>query len=297
MNILITGGTGFVGQRLVATLKEKHKLAILTRDAFGRENKGSVSYHTWNPLSGEPVPEKALAGVDGVINLMGENLAAKRWTAWQKQKLEKSRVLGTRNLINSLNLPLKFFISAGAIGIYPVNRAETITEQTPAGKGFLAELCQNWEKEVKKTQVCERTIILRIGVILEKGGGALSKMLFPFRMGLGGPIGNGRQIMSWVHLDDVVHVIASAVENTSYNGIYNVVAPEPVSNKEFAKALGRALGRPAFLPLPKAVLEVMMGEMSSLMLDSQRIVPQRLLDQGHKFLHPKIDSALKTVKD
>ena len=294
MKILITGGTGFVGRRLVNTLKKKHQLVVLSRQ---EKKEDDVSFYSWDALSGDPVPSEALKGIEGVINLMGENLAAKRWSPRQKKKLRDSRIAGTRHFLDSLNHRLKFFISAGAIGIYPVNQYESITEETPPGDGFLSELCQNWEKEVKKLQLCDRMVQLRIGVVLEKGGGALKKMLTPFRLGLGGTIGSGRQMMSWIHLDDLVKIIVSAVENDSYQGVYNAVAPNPVSNKEFTKALGKALRRPTLFPVPAAILNMLMGEMSQLLLGSQKILPQRLLDQGHSFLYPNMEDALKNITD
>ena len=297
MNILITGGTGFVGSKLVNSLKKKHRLVILTRNPSSRKNEDNISYYPWDSLTGDSVPDEALNGIEAVINLMGENLAARRWSFRQKQKLEASRITGTGHLIDSLKRPLKVFISAGAIGIYPVNGHETITEQTPPGSGFLADLCQNWEMEVKKLQQCERTVQLRIGVVLEKGGGALKKMLFPFRLGIGGVVGNGSQVMSWIHLDDLVHLITCALENSAYTGTYNAVAPHPISNREFTNALGAALNRPTLFPVPAILLKMAMGEMSTLLLDSQKIIPQRLLEQGHSFLYPKIEDALKNISD
>ena len=296
MNVLITGGTGFVGRRLVDSLKKNHRLVILTRNPSQQQNEENVSFRFWDALSGDPPPQKALENVEAIVNLMGENLTSKRWSPRQRQKLEASRIAGTRHLTKSLNQPIKVFVSAGAIGIYPVNQEKTITEETPPGEGFLADLCQNWEKEVKKIQLCDRTIQLRIGVVLEKGGGALKKMLPPFRLGLGGRIGNGLQMMSWIHLDDLIHLIVSALENTSYRGIYNAVAPHPVSNGEFTEALGRTLKRPTLFPVPTPILKMIMGDVSSLLLDSQKIVPQRLLEQGHSFLYPKIDDALKHLR-
>ena len=297
MNILITGGTGFVGRRLVDSLKKNHRLTILTRNPSKKQKDKNVSFCPWDALSGDPVPPEALDGIEAVVNLMGENLAAKRWSPRQKQKLEASRIAGTHNLIKSINHRIKVFVSAGAIGIYPADKEEIITEETPPGNGFLAELCKNWEKEVQKLELCDRTVQLRIGVVLEKTGGALEKMLPPFRLGLGGPLGNGRQIMSWIHLDDLIRLIASALKNPSYAGIYNAVAPHPVSNGEFTKALGRTLRRPTILPVPAPILKILMGEMSSLLLDSQKIVPRRLLEQGHSFLHPQIEDALKHVRN
>ena len=293
MNILITGGTGFVGSRLVESLKKRHRLNILTRNPSAWQNQDNVSYHPWDALSGDPVPRAALDDIEAVVNLMGENLAAKRWTSRQKQKLEASRIAGTHHLLDSLKQPLKVFVSAGAIGIYPVKGRDIITEATPPGSGFLPELCRNWEEEVEKLQQCERTVQLRIGVVLGKQGGALKKMLPPFRLGLGGVVGNGSQIMSWIHLDDLVHLIVSALESTAYMGVYNAVSPYPISNREFTKALGHVLNRPTLFPVPAALLKVAMGEMSSLLLDSQKILPQRLSEQGHSFLYPKIENALK----
>ena len=297
MNVLITGGTGFIGSKLVHSLKKRHRLNILTRNPSSWQNEDNVSYHSWDALSGDPVPPAALDGVEAVINLMGENLAAKRWSTQQKQKLEASRIAGTRHLVDSLKQPLKVFISAGAIGIYPVKGQDIITEETPPGNGFLADLCRHWEEEIKHLQQCERIVQLRIGVVLGKEGGALKKMLTPFRLGLGGVVGSGSQIMSWIEVDDLVHLIRSTLENSAYTGVYNAVSPLPISNREFTKALGQALNRPTLFPVPATVLKILMGEMASLVLDSQKIFPQRLIDQNHSFLYPKVEDALKKIID
>ena len=298
MKILITGGTGFVGQRLLAAL-DKHHLIVLTRKPEDQPQKSNIAYHRWDALSGEKIPPEFLEGVDGIVNLMGENLAAKRWTSKQKEKLELSRIAGTRALVNSLeehlSTPLKVFISAGAIGYYPVNLEETLTEQTPPGETYLAKLCSEWENEAKKLGKAQRKVHLRIGVVLERGGGALSKMLPPFRLGLGGPFGSGKQIVPWIHLDDLVHIIVSALEDTRYQGIYNAVSPHPVSNCELSKTLGQLLSRPAILPFPAMAAKILMGEMATIVLDSQKVIPQRLIEQEHRFLYPNLEGALKQI--
>ena len=240
MNILITGGTGFVGRKLVEALCQntgQHRISVLTRWPENQPAKEGVSFYYWNALAKEPIPIEALAGVEAVVNLMGENLAAKRWSAKQKQKLENSRIEGTRTLLKSLeeNLAnsLKVFISAGAIGYYPVNRQEILTESSPAGTTWISQLCFDWEAAGENLTRCARKVTLRIGVVLGCEGGALAKMLLPFRLGLGGPIGGGQQTMSWIHQDDLIYLITSALQDSRYRGVYNAVSPLPRQQQGF----------------------------------------------------------------
>ena len=302
MKILITGATGFVGKKLTAKLLAMGpEIHILTRDKQKAESifpKGSITAFEWkNNL--ELPPLSAISGINGVINLMGENIAAKRWTDEQKKILKESRVDSTQILVKrleeNLSNPLDFFISASAIGIYPVNGQKVLTEESHLGQTYLAELCKMWEEATNGLTKVKRKIIIRTGVVLEKSDGALKKMLPPFQLGLGGPIGDGNQMMSWIELDDLVNLYVSAVTDSKYIGIYNGVAPTPVNNFDFTKALGHALHRPTILPVPVLPLKLAFGEMASVILDSQSVISKRLPEVGFNFQYKTIDSALDAI--
>ncbi len=302
MKILITGASGFVGSALTCKLLSLgHEVNILTRNKDHLPSlfqTDKVKAFTWSNNLVKP-PVEAIEGIDGVINLMGENIAAKRWSAEQKEKLRSSRVDATNNLVDLIEenatKPLKFFISSSAVGIYPVNRDETLDEDTKTGRNFLAQLCLDWEKSASRITKTDRLVIIRTGVVLEKHGGALKKMLPPFALGLGGPIGDGNHFMSWIHLDDLVSLFVEAATNPNYKGVYNGVAPTPVDNFDFTKSLGSALKRPTLFPVPDQMLKLVFGEMSSVILDSQKIISKRLKEAQFQFQYPDIDSALLAI--
>lgn len=302
MKILITGATGFVGNALMIKLLDQgHDIHVLTRNT--RElaslfHNPRVSIFTWKDTS-TPPPLESINGISGVINLMGENIAAKRWSKDQKKKLHTSRVDSTRQLTLLLNenltKPLNFFISSSAVGIYPVNLNECLNEDSKLGHHFLATLCKDWEDAAHTITKAERVIIIRTGVVLEKHGGALAKMLPPFKLGLGGPIGDGNHFMSWIHLDDLVNLYSAAVNNQEMTGVYNGTSPHPVDNFNFTKAIGHALHRPTLLPVPAAILKLAFGEMSSVILDSQKIVSKRLPDSHFTYQYETIESAMNKI--
>jgi uncharacterized protein (TIGR01777 family) len=303
MRILITGATGFVGTALSKSLLEQgHELTILTRnrDKVAAIYKNSkVNVYEWKNTLMAP-PEECITGINGVINLMGENIAASRWSEGQKKVLHDSRVNATVALTTLLNLklesPLDFFIQASAVGVYPANLVETLTEDSPlAGNNFLANLCKEWEGAVLTLKKVKRVVIVRTAVVLEKNGGALKKMLPPFKMGVGGPIGNGQQLVSWIHLDDLVKIYITAATDERFSGIYNGCAPYPVSNLEFTRALGGALHRPTIFPVPDLMLKLMFGEMASVILDSQKITSKRLPEHHFIFQYEKIESAFNKI--
>ncbi|MDO9182963.1 MAG: TIGR01777 family oxidoreductase [Bacteriovorax sp.] len=302
MKILITGATGFVGKKLTAKLLSKgFEINILTRDALKAKAlfpQAKVFAFEWkNNL--ELPPLESIQGISGVINLMGENIAAKRWSDEQKKILKESRVDSTQNLVklieSHLASPLDFFISSSAVGIYPVNSTKTSNEDSIPGNGFLAELCKQWEAASDGLTKTKRKVIIRTGVVLEKSDGALKKMLPPFQLGLGGPIGDGNQVMSWIELDDLVNLYASAATDEKFSGIYNGVAPTPVNNFDFTKALGHALHRPTIFPVPTLPLKLAFGEMASVILDSQSVVSKRLPELGFHFQYETIESALNAI--
>ena len=300
MRLILTGGTGFVGTALREILTQKgHEVVILTRQASREKQPGiRTRYVYWNPPGGGPW-ERELDGMDGVINLAGEPLVGKRWTAEHKQKIEGSRAGSTRAIVEAIRgskrKPL-FLINASAVGYYGSHENEELTEENPAGKDYLAQTCQKWEMEALRAEAFDvRVVRLRIGIVLEKGGGALAKMLPPFQMGLGGPLGSGRQWMSWIHREDLTGLILWAIEKKEIRGAFNATAPAPVTMKEFSGTLGRALHRPAIFPVPEFAVKLLLGEMSEVLLKGQRVLPKRALSSGYSFRFPKLEQALQEI--
>lgn len=300
MKIAVTGGTGFIGKRLVKRLHEEgHSITLLTRSP--EKAKASFSFPVdtcnWDAKGGKLSPS-ALSGIHVLIHLAGEGVADKRWTETRKKEISDSRVLGTRDLVNAVtacpNGPSRF-ISASAIGIYGDRGDEELTESSTAGTGFLASVCSAWEAEVQKLPAKTKAFRVRIGIVLGNEGGALKKMLPIFKLGAGGPIGSGNQWMSWIHVDDLVGLFCHLVRSEKASGAFNGVSPNPVTNREFAKALGKALGKPAFLPAPAFALKLAMGELSALVLDSEKVAPKKTLETGYKFQYEQVSNALSSL--
>ena len=289
--VAVTGGTGLIGRQVVDALRARgDDVTVLSRGAPG-------TVHWADPI-GEPPPPEALAGRDGVIHLLGENVA-QRWTAKAKQRIRESRELGTRNLVEGLarldqgERPAAL-VSMSAIGWYGARGDELVDESEPAGDDFLAEVVKAWETEARKAEeLGVRVATPRTGVVLAEGGGALEKMLPPFKLGAGGPVAGGRQYMPWVHLDDVVGALLFLLDGGS--GTYNVTAPEPVTNKELSKALGRVLHRPAVAPVPALAVKALYGEMAWIVTTGVRAVPKRLLEEGYTFRRPDLEDALRAA--
>ena len=294
MRIAITGASGFIGRRLVQQLSG-HSLIVFSRAATLKLPPGAA-VSVWDPMSGPPRAE-ALQGADAVIHLAGEPVA-QRWTAAAKQRIHDSRVTGTRHLVQALarmDNPPAALICASAIGYYGSRGDEVLSEASPPGAGFLPNVCVAWEREADTAlPLGMRVAKIRIGIVLDPLGGALASMLPPFRAGVGGPLGPGRQWMSWIHLDDLVRLIIHTVEQP-LSGPINAVAPGPVRNSEFTRALGRALHRPAFLPLPGFALKVLFGEMAEVLLGSQRVIPFAAEASGFRFAYPQLDAALRDL--
>ncbi|MFC1679521.1 TIGR01777 family oxidoreductase [Elusimicrobiota bacterium] len=288
MKIMVSGASGLVGAELASALRARgHELALLSRSGAG------VS---WDPEAGELEAGK-LEGLDAVVHLAGENIASGRWSARKKAAIRDSRVLGTRLLADrlaKLERGPRVLVCASAVGYYGDGDRE-VDEESASGKGFLAEVCRDWELAAKAAEASGvRVVSLRIGVVLSAEGGALGKMLLPFRLGLGGPVGNGGQWMSWIAISDLVDVIAYALSTGGLSGPVNAVAPGAVTNADFAGTLGRVLGRPAFLPLPGFAVRAFFGEMGEeLLLQGQRVRPSRLLQAGFRFRHPDLEPALR----
>jgi uncharacterized protein len=296
MRILISGGTGLVGTALSEALQtEGHEVGQLVRPG-GTARTGDVR---WDPASGS-VDVAAMEGADAVICLSGANIAGGRWTPERKKVLRSSRVDATRVLVDSLGRLARkprVFIGASAIGYYGDRGDEILTESSTAGNDFLALLARDWEAEAMRAELSHiRTVIVRFGVALSTKGGALAKMLTPFKLGAGGRLGSGKQWMSWIALEDVVGILSAAIADDAIKGPVNVVAPNPVRNAEFTRVLASVLHRPAIFPAPAFLLRAALGEMAdALLLSSQRVRPERIIAAGYGYRMPDLESALRNI--
>jgi len=294
MNVLISGGSGFIGSSLTRFLGgRQHEVSHIVR----RQHQSGIREVIWNPEAGE-LDSASLAGVDAAIHLAAENLGAGRWTRERKRRILQSRVDGTRLLATALaglKRPPRVLISASAIGYYGDRGDEILEEGSEAGTGFLADVCRQWELAAQPAAAAGiRLVTLRIGMILSSAGGALPRMLTPFRLGIGGPLGSGRQYMSWIALDDLLEIAAFALAAENLRGAVNAVAPVAVTNREFSAALGRVLRRPALVPVPAIALRLLFGEISrEVLLAGARVRPAKLLAAGFAFRHPELDEALR----
>jgi len=296
MKILVTGATGLIGRSLCRALTdESHIVAAVSRASVKPLGLAVVEVYQWDPQSG-PLPRVALDGVDAVVNLAGEPLDARRWSDQQKRLIRDSRVVTTRNLVEGLRSVGRkpaVLVSGSAVGFYGDRGDEQLEETSPAGHGFMSEVCEEWERAAARaTELGVRVVQVRTGVVLSGAGGALQKMLAVFKLGLGGPLGSGKQWFPWIHIKDIVGIFRHAVLTATLAGPVNGVAPEPVTNREFTRELARALHRPAFLPVPEMALRVLMGEMSAVLFGSQRVLPKAALASGYEFHYPLLESAL-----
>jgi uncharacterized protein len=314
MRVTLTGATGLIGPRVVASLRARgDQVTVLSRDprrAHSRleqatrpsaldASEGTLDAVQWDPLH-ESAPIGALAGRTAVVHLAGENIA-QRWTAEAKRAIRESRVTGTRHLVQSLAAlaPKErphVLVSGSAIGYYGAHRDAPIDEEASSGSGFLAETCRAWEAEAVAAEQLEvRVVRMRTGVVLDPHGGALGKMLIPFKLGVGGPVAGGRQYISWIHADDLVGIALSAIDGEQWRGPVNATAPQPQRNRDFSRALGHALHRPSSLPIPGAALRLLYGEMSEIVTTGARVLPARALVLGYEFRHPQLDEALRAT--
>lgn len=300
MRVLVTGATGLIGSAVCdALLARGDEVVGLTRDPVKAKPKNpTVRWHAWQASTERPPPE-AFDGVDGVVNLIGEEIN-QRLTDDAKKRIMDSRVTAARNLIQGIEAaPQKprVFIGQSAIGYYGDRGAQLLDEESEQGEGFAAEVPIKWEaaeREVEKLGI--RTVILRTGLVLTKHGGLVKQLLLPFKLGLGGPIASGEQFMSWIHLDDEVGLILWALDDERVSGVVNATAPNPVTSREFAKALGRAVNRPAILPTPKFAVAALRGsELADVVAGGARVMPRRATDLGHEFRYPEIDPALESA--
>ena len=295
MKVLITGASGLIGTALQPRLRAEGHDPLLTSRSEPRDE----SWIQWDPENGFADPSK-LEGIDAVVHLAGETVSGLRWTDEKKKAIRNSRVVGTRSVVDAiseLETRPRVLVSASAIGFYGDRGDEVLTETSKSGKTFLAEVSREWEAESRRAEDSGvRTVLLRTGIVLSKDGGALGTMLMPFKLGLGGVVGDGKQWMSWVSLDDHVDVIVFALENDNVRGAVNSVSPDPVTNEEFTKVMGEVLYRPTFIPVPEFAVHMMFGEMGeALLLDSTRVIPKRLADLGYKFKFPDLKKAIENA--
>ena len=304
MKIAITGATGFVGSRLVQKLNaQNHQIIVLTRNlvkaqrVFPSLTFSNVEFVTYTPKESGAWQE-SISGCDAVINLAGEPIS-ERWTAQLKQEIRESRQLGTRKIVEAIAkaaVKPKVLISGSAIGYYGTSETAVFEETSLSGNDFLAQVCQDWEAEARQVEeLGVRLAIIRVGIVLANGGGALAKMLTPFQLFTGGPIGTGKQWFSWIHRDDLVNLIVEALTNEQMSGAYNATAPNPVKMEQFCQNLGEAMKRPSWLPVPEFALELLLGEGAILVLEGQQVLPKKTQALGFKFQYPELQSALREI--
>lgn len=297
MKILISGASGFIGSALKSSLElAGNEVYTLVRKPSDKASQKTIY---WNLEKGELEPE-LIEGFDAIINLAGENIADERWTKNKKNAILNSRISATRLLfetVKKLKSPPKVLINASAIGYYGDRGENWVDESSPPGKGFLAEVCKEWEAATyPHAELGSRVVLIRIGVVLDKSGGVLQKMAPPFQFGLGGRLGSGEQYLSWISLRDLIKIIEFAIQTPSVSGPVNAVGPNPVKNSEFTKALGKVLSRPTFLPLPAFMVKLVFGQMGEeLMLASTRVRPEKLLKERFVFSDETIEAALKVI--
>lgn len=300
MRVVIAGGTGFLGRPLADTLAaDGHEIVILTRTP-GPDPRPRTRRVPWTPDGSTGAFAREIDGAGAVVNLAGESIAGKRWSDLQKQNILDSRVNATRSLTEAINgaaHPPAAFISASAVGFYGPCGDEIVTEDTPAGSDFLAQVCVQWEAEAHRAKSPRtRVICVRTGLVIEKDGGALPPLLMPFKLFAGGPVGSGRQYWPWIHRNDWVGLVRWAIGQPAVAGPLNATAPTPVTNAEFARALGRALRRPAFMPAPAPALRLLLGEMAdALVLSGQRAIPAKATQHGYAFRYERVDDALRAI--
>jgi uncharacterized protein (TIGR01777 family) len=304
MRVFVTGGTGLIGTRLVERLRQRgDDVVLLTRrPAAVRDRFAGCAIVEGDPMTAGPWAD-AVADCDAVVNLAGENIFGRRWDDDFKRLLIDSRVKTTDNVVAALARKprtdagaAKVLVNASAVGYYGPHGDEELDENAPPGDDLLARVCVAWEKSALAAQAAGvRVALLRIGVVLDKAGGALAQMLTPFKLGLGGPVASGKQWLAWVHGADVVGLMLFALDTAAAAGPINVVAPNPATNKEFSQALGRALHRPAFMPVPGFMMRLRFGEVAEVIVEGQRVLPKRALELGYQFQFPALDAALADI--
>ncbi len=301
MKIIVAGGSGFLGSALLKKLKEAgHNVLLLTRnpERAKQSSPPSLQIQEWDARSSGPWTQH-VDGADAVVNLCGASIAGGRWTRKRKELIASSRIDPTKILVEAMAQAKQkpsALVNASAVGYYGHVEYVDVAEDFPKGSDFLAETCNHWEREARAAEkLGVRVIMIRSGVVLAKHGGALPKLLFPFRLFIGEPLGSGRQWFPWIHLEDEISAILFALENSKLSGPVNLAAPDPVTMKQFCSALGRAMHRPSWAPVPSFVLRAILGEMADVLLTGQKVVPRKLLEAGYRFRFPKLDEALRDI--
>lgn len=304
MKVAVTGATGFVGTRLVERLQQEgHQILVLTRDAerakrvFPTSAFPNVEIVAYTPLASGDW-QTHLSGCDGVVNLAGAPIAESRWTAERKKEIMDSRKIGTQKIVEAIaqaDPKPAVLVNSSAIGYYGTSETATYDETSSAGSDFLAQVCQEWEAEAEKVkETGTRLVIVRTGIVLGKGG-AIAKMLLPFRLFAGGPLGSGKQWFSWIHIDDLVNLVLTALTRPDVEGVLNATAPQPVRMSEMSQTLGEILHRPSWLPVPAIALEVMLGDAAKVVLEGQQVLPKRTQATGFSYQYPNLKQALENV--
>jgi len=299
MKTLVIGATGLIGRNLCRLLAaEGHTVSAVSRSVTKPAGLPVVETYQWEPESG-PLPQAALDEVDAVVNVAGEPIDARRWNDEQKRRIRDSRVVATENIVEGLRSADRkpaIFVSGSAVGFYGDRGDEELDEHSPAGRGFMSELCQEWEaRAARATDLGIRVVQVRTGVVLSTESGALKKMLAPFKLGLGGTLGSGTQWFPWIHIEDIAGIFYHAIQTGSLTGPVNGGAPHPVTNSQFTRQLARTLHRPAFLPVPETAMRVLVGEMADVLFGSLRVLPKAALASGYEFRHPQLAEALTNL--
>ncbi|MBO1053494.1 TIGR01777 family oxidoreductase [Dolichospermum circinale] len=304
MKIAISGATGFVGSRLVERLHtEGHRILVLTRNStFAQKVFPSPAFPNLEIIAYTPSVsgswQDAISGCDGVVNLAGEPIAEGRWTPERKQEILNTRKLGTQKIVEAIakaNPHPIVLVNTSAIGYYGTSETASFDEDSASGNDFLAQVCQEWEAEARKVKDTNvRLVILRFGIVLGNGG-ALGKMITPFKLFAGGPIGSGQQWFSWIHLDDIVSLIIQALTKPTMEGVYNATAPQPVRMNDLSTTMGNVMNRPSWLPVPGFAIEAILGDGAKVVLEGQQVLPKRTLESGFEYQYPNLQSALTQI--
>lgn len=307
MKVIVAGGTGFLGGALCWTwAEESHEVRVLTRSLPAGHaqhepgtGKPGITRVGWNPAAGAAAVAAEISGADVVINLAGESIGTGRWNAARKQALRDSRIVATHTIASAIRAaatPPRVYVNGSAVGYYGDRGDEKLTEDSAAGHDFLARLCVDWEREAgQAARDGVRIVVVRTGIVVERSGGVLARMMRPFKLFVGGRLGSGRQYMSWIHRHDWVEMVRWIVDTPGISGPVNAAAPHPVTNAEFTRALGRALHRPTLIPAPRVALRLALGEFADSVLASERVIPERAVTGGYHFRYPEIDRALRDI--
>ncbi len=300
IKVLVFGGTGFIGERLINLLtKMQYEVVIMTRNVEKAKAKfgDNIQFCKWSNLFIKSCDE--LNNIDVIINLTGESIGSGRWTKTKKEEILNSRINATRAIVDAIENKVfkpKTLINASAVGYYGPQDDKKITEEHPSGQDFLADVCTAWEQEARKVEAFGlRVVIIRIGIVLGDSGGTLKQMALPYKFYLGGPIGSGKQWISWIHIDDLINIINTSINNEQIEGSVNATAPNPVTMNEFSKTLGKTLNKPSIFKVPTFIIRLILGEMSDIIINGQRVIPKKLIEAEYEYKYPILSKALKEI--